>query len=259
MRLKGKVALVTGAAMGHSGELMGIGGASARLFATEGARVVVADVKEADGNRTAAEIREAGHEATFVRLDVTSANDWAVAVNAAVEAYGRLDVLVNCAGTAVGGGVEETTVELWNDQMNVHAKGTFLGTKHSIPEMIGAGGGSVVNISSIDGITANPQGQAYSAAKGAIRILTKQTAIEFAGKNIRANSVHPGYTDTPLSRSGLRRLTEQGLPDPRLPKVPLGRLASAREIAYGVLFLASDEASFVTGAELVIDGGVTAQ
>ena len=259
MRLAGKVALISGAAMGVKDELMGFGGASAWLFTQEGAKVVLGDVNEEKGEQTAAQLQEAGAEAIFVRLDVTREQDWIDAVQATVSRFGRLDILVNSAGTVAPANIEDTTLDVWNGQMDVHAKGTMLGTKHAIPEMIKAGGGSVINLSSIDGIVGSSAGTAYGAAKGAVRILTKQAAIQFAGDNIRANSVHPGYSDTPLAREGMRLWAEQERPDPRIARTPMARLASAQEIAYGILFLASDESSYVTGAELVIDGGVTAQ
>ncbi len=203
MRLNGKVALISGGAHGVKGELMGFGGASAWLFVQEGARVVLGDIDVEPGEKTAAQIREEGGEALFVKLDVTSEADWQAAVQATPSSFGRLDVLVNNAGP--GGGrytVEETTEELWDHQMNAHAKGVFLGTKHAIPAMRKVGGGSIINISSIYGIVGSAGSTAYHAAKGAIRIFTKSAAIQCASENIRVNSVHPGFATTPMTAGG---------------------------------------------------------
>ena len=256
MRLDGKVALITGAAAGVEGELMGFGGASARLFVREGAKVILGDIKEELGQKTVAQIREAAGDALFVYLDVTSERDWKQAVETTVSNFGRLDILVNNAGTAARYTVEETTEEIWDDQMAVHAKGVFLGTKHAIPEMRNVGGGSIINISSIMGLVGSPSSTAYHAAKGAIRIFTKAAAIQYAPDNIRVNSVHPGFALTPLTQEAF---SDPELVGPRLASIPLGRLGNADDIAYGILYLASDESSFVTGSELVIDGGMTAQ
>ena len=255
MRLEGKVALISGAATGVAGELMGFGGASARLFAREGAKVVLGDINEESGQKTAAQIREAGGEAHFLRLDVTSESDWIAAVRTTVSTFGKLDVLVNNAGTGARYTVEDTTEAEWDGQMNVHAKGVFLGTKHAIPEMRKVGGGSIVNISSIYGIIGSPTSTAYHAAKGAIRLFTKSAAIQYAGENIRVNSVHPGYARTPLTARSYQDSTRYQWV---LDRIPLGRVGEAMDIAYGILYLASDESSFVTGSELVIDGGTTA-
>jgi NAD(P)-dependent dehydrogenase (short-subunit alcohol dehydrogenase family) len=235
MRLEGKVALISGAATGVLGEPMGFGGASAWLFVREGAKVVLVDINEEGGNRTAAQIRESGGEALFVRLDVTREQNWIDAIRTTVE---------------------ETTEVIWDGQMAVHAKGVFLGTKHAIPEMRKIGGGSIVNISSIMGIVGASHAPAYSAAKGAIRLFTKAAAIQYAGQNIRVNSVHPGYVVTPLTQAFFSDPVESV---PRLATVPAGRFGTADEIASGILFLASDESSYMTGSELVIDGGMTAR
>ena len=256
MRLEGKVALITGAASGVENNLMGFGGASARLFVREGAKVVLTDIKEEVGEKTAAQIREDGGDAVFLRLDVTDESGWIDVIQHTVSTFGKLNVLVNNAGTGARATVEDTTPEVWDAQMEVHAKGTFLGTKHAIPEMRKIGGGSIINISSIYGIVGSPSSTAYHAAKGAIRLFTKSTAIQYAKENIRANSVHPGYALTPL--------TEGTFANPQylewlMERIPLGRLGNAEDIANGILYLASDESSFVTGSELVIDGGTTAQ
>ncbi|MCH7745610.1 MAG: glucose 1-dehydrogenase [Chloroflexi bacterium] len=256
MRLEGKVALITGAAAGVEGELMGFGGASAHLFTREGAKVVLCDINEEMGEKTASQVRDNGGDAIFVRLDVTSEQDWADAIKTTISSFGRLDILVNNAGTGARFNVEDTTVEVWDGQMDVHAKGVFLGTKFAIPEMRKVGGGSIINTSSIYGIVGSQTSAAYHAAKGAIRIFTKAAAIQYAGDNIRVNSVHPGFAATPMTR--------ESYDDPEryettLERIPMGRVGNANEIAYGILYLASDESSFVTGSEIVIDGGVTAQ
>ena len=257
MRLEGKVALITGAAAGVDGDLMGFGGASARLFAQEGAKVVLTDIKEEMGQKTAAQINELGGEVIFLPLDVTNEQGWIDVIAAAVSKYGKLDVLVNNAGTGARTTVEETTVETWDGQMDVHAKGTFLGTKYAIPEMRKVGGGSIINVSSIYGLIGSPTSTAYHAAKGAIRLFSKSAAVQYAKENIRVNSVHPGYAHTPLTDPGYSH--EVGRAEWCLERIPIGRLGNAYDIAYGILYLASDESSFVTGAELVIDGGTTAQ
>ena len=250
MRLAGKVALISGGARG-------MGAVEARLFAREGARVVLGDVLEMDGKTVEAEIRGGGGEATFVRLDVTSEADWANAVATAERQYGRLDVLVNNAGIGGGRRIEDTSLEEWERMMAVNSTGVFLGTRAVIPAMRRAGGGSIVNISSQLGLVgADTSSPHYQASKGAVRLLTKNTAIQYAKEKIRANSVHPGPIVTPM--------TEKGRSDPEryrvmLSRIPLGRYGEPEEVALGVLYLASDEASFVTGSELVIDGGWTAQ
>ena len=255
MRLEGKVALITGAATGVRGELMGIGGATAWLFSREGARLIIADINDGLGERTAADIRESGGDATFVHLDVRSEESWQRAMEE-VSRLGRLDILVNNAGTAAGDKIENTTVEEGDEQMAVHARGAFLGCKYAIPEMRRAGGGSIINISSMHGIVGTYTVTAYQAAKSAMRSLAKAAAVQYASEGIRVNSVHPGYILTPLTRSFLTPPEELAS---RVAEVPLGRIAVAEEIAQVILYLASDESSYVTGTELIIDGGVTAQ
>ena len=256
MRLEGKVALISGAASGVDGELMGFGGGAARMFCNEGAKVFLGDINTEGGERTAAELRAAGGDATFVKLDVTNEQDWIDAVAATVSAYGKLNVLVNNAGTSARSTVEETTEEAWDGQMDVHAKGTFLGTKHAIPEMLKEGSGSIINISSIYGIVGSPTSTAYHAAKGAIRLFTKSAALQYAADNIRINSIHPGYCHTPLTTRSYDNERHFAWIQER---IPIGRVGNANDIAYGIVFLASDESSFMTGSELVIDGGTTAQ
>ena len=250
MRLEGKVALISGGARGQ-------GAVEAKLFAREGAKVVFGDILDESGKQVEAEIHEAGGEAAYVHLDVTREDDWRTAVNTAIDRYGKLDILVNNAGILIRKGIEDTTEEDWDRIMGVNAKGAFLGTKHSIPAMRQAGGGSIVNISSTAVLVASPSGSvSYTASKGAVRLLTKSTAIQYAKEGIRCNSIHPGPIDTDMIQE---TLTDSAKLEERMQILPMGRVGTADEIAYGVLYLASEEASFVTGSELVIDGGTTAQ
>ena len=250
MRLEGKVAIISGGARG-------MGAAEAKLFAREGAKVIICDVLEDEGRQAEAEINEVGGDAVFVKLDVTSQDEWENAVNTAIERFGKLDILVNNAGIIVQSTIEDMTVELWDKVMDVNAKGVFLGTKTAIPHMKEAGGGSVVNISSISGIIGQDNVNAgYNASKGAVRIFTKAAAVQYAKENIRVNSIHPGPIATPM--------TAEGRADPErvaltAERTPLGRYGEPEEVANAVLFLASDEASYVTGSEIVVDGGYTAQ
>ena len=249
-RLDGKVAIVSGGARGQ-------GAAEARLFASEGASVVFGDILDEEGMKVEAEIREHGGEATYIHLDVRVAEDWRKAVELAESEYGKLNVLVNNAAITLGTlGIEDITVEQWDLMMDVNVKGVFLGTRQAIPAMRQAGGGSIINTSSTAGLVGIGRTAAYTASKGAVRLFTKATAIQQAKDGIRCNSVHPGPVNTPF--------LEEMLSNPealaaRLAAVPLGRLAEPDDIAYGVLFLASDESSFMTGSELVIDGGTTAE
>ena len=250
MRLENKVALISGGARG-------MGAVEARLFVSEGARVVIGDILEEEGRRTEAQINESGGECIFVRLDVTDEASWQQAVAATVARFGKLDVLVNNAGIFRTEGVLETSGELWDQVMEINAKGVFLGTKHAIPEMRKAGGGSIVNISSVAGLTGGPGSAAYRASKGAVRLFTKATAIQYAADGIRANSVHPGIIETDMTTPNL--LVDETARQRSAARHPMGRVGQPEDVAYGVLYLASDESSFVTGSELVIDGGLTAQ
>ena len=250
MRLENKVALISGGARG-------MGAVEAHMFAAEGARVIIGDVLEDEGRQTEASVNEAGGECVFVRLDVTSEADWNAAVATAVARFGKLDILVNNAGISSTGGIEDITAEEWDRTLDINTKGVFLGTKAAIPEMRKAGGGSIVNISSGAGIAPAPgTSGAYAASKGAVRIFSKSTAVQYARENIRCNSVHPGPIETPMLRSARGSADQM---EDTIQRVPLGRIGRPEEIAYGVLYLASDESSFVTGSELVIDGGRTAQ
>jgi NAD(P)-dependent dehydrogenase (short-subunit alcohol dehydrogenase family) len=249
MRLAGKVAIITGGAFGMGAE-------EARLFAREGAKVVVADVLEEEGKKIEAEVCQAGGEALFVRADVTSEVDWQRLVDATVARFGKLDILVNNAGLSSTSAADPMDTQGWHRIMDVNTTGVFLGTKHAVPAMRQAGGGAIVNISSIMGFVGGESGHpAYHASKGAVRIFTKATAVKYGPDGIRANSVHPGFmppmrSARPRETAALQRLIDW---------TPLRRTGKPIEVAYGVLFLASDEASFITGTELVIDGGFIAQ
>jgi len=249
MRLENKVAMISGGARG-------MGAVEAKLFAKEGAKVIIGDMLEDEGRKLEAEINETGGECLFVPLDVTDEDAWQRAVNDGVSRFGKLDILVNNAGIYRGHDVLETTSAEWDLVMDINAKGVFLGTKHAIPEMRKAGGGSIVNISSVAGLVGSRGTAAYTASKGAVRLLTKSTAIQYASESIRANSIHPGTIETPMTE-GL--LANEAYREDRMNRTPIGRLGRPEDVAYGALYLASDEASFVTGSELVIDGGRTAE
>jgi NAD(P)-dependent dehydrogenase (short-subunit alcohol dehydrogenase family) len=247
MRLQGKVALITGGAHG-------MGAAEAKMFANEGARVVVADVRDGDGKTVVDQITGAGGQARYAHLDVTREGEWQQAVGLTVEAFGTLDVLVNNAGISGGIDPDIMSTSAYDRLMDVNAKGVFLGMKHAIPAMQKAGGGSIVNISSISGIA----GQAvvhmgYNASKGAVRVMTKSAAVQYAQDGIRVNSVHPGVMPAMLTSNRDPNVREK-----LLRPVPMKREGRVEEVAWAVLFLASDEASYITGAELVVDGGYLA-
>jgi NAD(P)-dependent dehydrogenase (short-subunit alcohol dehydrogenase family) len=246
-RLRGKVALISGGARGQ-------GAVEGKLFAREGAKVVLGDVLEAEGTQVAEEIRSQGGEAVFVKLDVTRDDDWQQAMDTAVSNYAKLDILVNNAGILQMEGVEDITQEVWDRVIAVNQTGVWLGMKAAVPALRQAGGGSIVNISSISGLIGTGMQTVYQATKGAVRIMTKTAAIQYAKEGIRVNSIHPGPIDTPMI-ADLNRETWQWF----LNSVPLKRAGTSEDIAFGVLYLASDESSFVTGSELIIDGGYTAQ
>ena len=248
-RLEGKVALISGGARGQ-------GAVEARMFAEEGASVVIGDILDDQGRQTEAELQELGYNVTYVHLDVTSESDWEAAVQSAVDTYGKLDVLLNNAGILIRKNIEETTEDDWDRIFAVNAKRVFLGTKAAIPAMRDAGGGSIINISSTAGLVGSPNGSAsYTATKGAVRLFTKSTAIQHAREGIRCNSIHPGPIETDMIADTLNDPANMAL---RMQRLPLGRVGKPSEIAYGAIYLASDESSFVTGSELVIDGGTTA-
>lgn len=252
-RLHGKVAIVTGGASG-------IGAATCRLFVREGARgVVIADVNETAAKALEAELAQSGTRVLVRRLDVTQEDQWIETMGAVVAQYDRLDVLVNNAGR--GGPiarptVEQTTEEAWDLMFATNAKGVFLGTKHAIPAMRRAGGGSIINVISVYALVGSPLGTAYSASKGAARAFTRTAAVQYASEGVRVNSVFPGFVDTPMTRD---LHAQPGVREERTALTPLGRLAVPEDIAWGILYLASDESGYVTGSELVIDGGVTAR
>ena len=240
-RLEGKIALISGGARGQ-------GAAEAKLFASEGAKVVLGDILEEEGKSTEAEINASGGDAKYIHLDVTKEQNWKNAVEETVRIYGKLNILVNNAGILLRKGVEETSED-------VNSKGVFLGTKAVIPAMRKAGGGSIVNISSVAGLIGSTSA-AYGASKGAVRLLTKSTAVQYGPEKIRCNSVHPGLIDTDMVHV---IFSDQEKMSNRISITPLGTFAEPKDVAFAVLFLASDESRFVTGSELVIDGGTTAQ
>ncbi len=250
-RVQDKVALVTGGASG-------IGLTTAGLLAREGAKVVIADIDRAAAARAVAAL---GPPASAQPLDVTREADWIAATDAVVRDFGRLDILVNNAGTALLKDIEATTLDDWRGLMAVNLDGTFLGCKHAIRVMKERGGGSIVNLSSIAGMIGNPSLAAYCASKGGVRLLTKTVALHCArrGYNIRCNSVHPSFVQSPMLEAMIAAARD---PDKMRANVtaaaPLGRLAQPAEVAQTILFLASDESAFTTGAELVVDGGLTA-
>jgi len=251
-RLQGKVAIVTGGAMG-------IGEACAALFAAEGAKVALTDVNRAAGEAAA---RKIGGQAAFLAHDVSREEDWTRVIADVVQRFGRLDILVNNAGLGIMGDVEHATTESWRRLMGVNLEGVFFGIRAAIPAMRRSGGGSIVNLSSIEGIIGDPDLAAYNSSKGAVRLLTKSAALYCAREKsgIRVNSVHPGYIRTPMVENAVKASPDPAAMWKRIESLhPIGHIGKPDDIAYGVLYLASDEAAFVTGTELVIDGGYTAQ
>lgn len=249
-RLKGKVTLISGASKGT-------GTAEAKMFAKEGASLVLGDVLEDEGRKLASSISATGAKCIFVPLDVRSLSDWKSAVGAATSVYGKLNVLVNNAGVTSRKMLLDSTAEDWDVVMDINAKGSFLGIKASIPSLRQCGGGSIINISSqlglVGGDFSSPQ---YQASKGSVRLLTKAVAIQYASENIRCNSVHPAPIETDMTadiRSNQNKLSGM------LRRILMGRYGMPEEVAYAVLYLASDESGFVTGSELMIDGGWTGQ
>jgi NAD(P)-dependent dehydrogenase (short-subunit alcohol dehydrogenase family) len=249
MRLQGKVAVISGAAHG-------MGEVEAQLFAAEGAKVVIADILENEAQQVVATITGAGGEALFVRLDVTKEEDWQEVVSTTVARLGKLDILVNNAGISGTYTSDLMSTEAWDRIMAINARGVFLGMKYAIPAMQKAGGGSIVNISSISGVVGQDYTHmAYNASKGAVRIMTKSAAVQYAKDGIRVNSVHPGVMPAMRTSRG------SAMPETRqrmLAQVPMGREGRREEVGYAVLFLASDEASYITGTELIVDGGFLA-
>jgi NAD(P)-dependent dehydrogenase (short-subunit alcohol dehydrogenase family) len=252
MRLTGKVAIISGAASG-------MGAATARRFAKEGAKVVIADQLEADGRKVADDINAAnaaGGEAVFMLLDVTDEANWTRVVDETVRRFGKLDIMVNNAGISGSAVVDMLDTDAWDKLMAVNSRGVFLGTKYAVQAMRQSGGGSIVNLSSISGNTGQTMTHmGYNASKGAVRTLTKSTAVQFGKDGIRANSVHPGLMP-PMRTSGAT--ADPAVRAKMLQAVPLRRAGEVDEVANAVLFLASDESSYITGAELYVDGGYLA-
>jgi NAD(P)-dependent dehydrogenase (short-subunit alcohol dehydrogenase family) len=249
MRLRNKVALITGAAVGIGAEI-------AKRFAAEGAQVVIGDVNAVEAQTTSESIRRSGGSARSVSLDVTKEESWKEALDGIRTAEGRLDVLVNNAGITKRIPITEMPLEDFERIMAVNVRGVFLGIKHALPFMKQHGGGSIVNISSICGLVGHKlTNETYTTSKGAVTLLTKSVAVRHARDNIRCNSIHPGTVDTPMVQA---LFTDPEKKRERLDEVPLGRLATAQDVANAALFLASDEAGFITGAALPVDGGLTA-
>ncbi len=249
MKLKGKVAVISGAAGA-------MGATEARMFAAEGASVVLGDITVAEGESVARDIEASGGHALFRKLDVTQESDWVELIAAAEERFGLVGILINNAGVFRTTLIHETTVEDWDDIMAINARGVFLGTKSVVPSMRRARGGSIVNISSTAGLVGNTLEGAYTASKGAVRLFTKSSALHYAADGIRVNSVHPGLIDT--------QMIDHIMQDPELgplvlSRVPMRRMGTSEEVARMVLFLASDDSSYTTGSEMVVDGGFTAQ
>ncbi len=253
-RLKNKVALVTGGSVG-------LGHAAALMLAREGARVIVTDIREKEGAASADAIVASGGEAMFLTQDVAKEEDWRRVMASTRSRFGALDILVNNAGVALAGSVEDTTLEQWRWLMSINLDGVFLGVKHGVAAMKEKGG-SIINLSSIEGLIGDPNLAAYDASKGGVRLLTKSAALHCAraGYKIRVNSVHPGYIWTPMVEGFLAAQTDPAKAKSDIAALhPLGHIGEPDDIAYGIVYLASDELKFVTGAELVIDGGYTAQ
>ncbi|MCW2962735.1 MAG: short-chain dehydrogenase/reductase [Thermoleophilia bacterium] len=248
-RLKGRTALVTGAASG-------IGRATARRLAAEGAIVIISDIQQEAGEAAAAELREEGSTATFVQHDVTSEDGWKQVIDQVVAEHGKLDILVNNAGIGDSLPIEETDMKTWDRTIAVTQTSVFLGMKAAAEALKASGNGSVINISSIFGTSGGfGVSPAYHAAKGAVRLLTKTTALHWATEGVRVNSVHPGFIDTPI----LDQNRDEASMGAMVGTTPMGRLGKPEEIAAAIAFLASDDAAFVTGSELYVDGGFTAR
>ncbi|MFD5751801.1 SDR family NAD(P)-dependent oxidoreductase [Streptomyces sp. NPDC127033] len=247
-RIRGKVAIVTGAARGQ-------GEAHSRLFAAEGARVLMTDVLDDAGETVAEELRDAGYDVRYRHTDVTSEADWLATVEDAERRWGRIDILVNNAGiVGTMKAADEEDVEAWTKITAINQQGVFLGIKHVVPAMRRSGGGAIVNTCSINGSVGAPGSFSYQASKGAVRMMTRAAALEYVKDNIRVNSVSPGLVMTPMAE-------EEGEESNRAfaAATPMGRGARPEEVSYGVLFLASEEAGYITGTDLLIDGGYTAQ
>lgn len=250
MRLKGKIAFITGAGAG-------IGRETAKLFASEGATVIVTDINKEGIEKTASDIVSDGGKAVAYKHDVSSEDEWKTIVVKVKEQFGHIDILFNNAGIYKIKPLPDITLNDWNQLMSINVTGVFLGMKHIIPMMADHGGGSIINASSIAGLIGAPGHVLYGASKGAVRIMTKDAAVEYAEQKVRVNSIHPSYVETGMAEYASETTNQSQAELAQM--TPLGRLAKPQEIAQTVLFLASDESSFTTGAEYVIDGGTTVQ
>jgi len=251
-RLQNKVTIITGASSG-------IGRATAKLFAEEEAHVYLCDIQDEMGEELTAEIVKSGGHANYCHLDVRNEDEWIAALNKILDIHGRIDILVNNAG--IGGApihlkIEDYPVDQWDKTIAINATGVFLGTKQAARFMKQTGGGSIINISSVYGLVGTTRGASYTASKGAVRIFTKAAAVQYSSDNIRVNSVHPGFIDTPQAAM---LLDDQKVRQELINLTPVGRLGTVDDIKYGILYLASDESSYMTGSEFVIDGGITAR
>lgn len=251
MRLENKVAIITGGGTG-------IGKETALLFAKEGAKVVITDINQESGNQTVKDVQEMGGEALYIRHDVSKEEDWKKVAEDTIKAFGKVDILFNNAGIYIIKPVAEIELEEWNRLMSINVTGVFLGMKHIMPLMAKQNKGSVINASSIAGLTGAPGHVLYGASKGAVRIMTKDAAMEYAPYGVRVNSIHPGYIDTGMADYA-SEVTGNSKEKLGHDLFPLGRLGSVKDVANTVLFLASDESAFTTGSEFVIDGGATAR
>ena len=255
-RVKNKVAIVTGGASG-------LGKSSAILLAREGAKIVVTDIDEEDGKKVVQRIKANGGEAIFIKQDVSKEDEWKNVIETTLKTFGKLHILANSAGIGLGGTVEEVTLEDWKNLIDVNLNGTFLGTQYGIKGMKETGeGGSIINFSSIEGLIGDPNLPAYNASKGGVTIFTKSAALHCArqGYGIRINSIHPAYIWTPMVENFLKAQGDVEEGKKQLESLhPVGHLGEPDDIGYGVVYLASDESKFMTGSELVIDGGYTAQ
>jgi NAD(P)-dependent dehydrogenase (short-subunit alcohol dehydrogenase family) len=250
-RLDGKVALITGGASG-------MGKVASSLFAEEGAKVVVSDVSDEAGEATAREIQAAGGEAAYVHADVSKETDAKAMVDTAVERFGGLNVLYNNAGIMLGddGSVDSTTEEIWDRTLAINVKGVAFGCKYGVPAMIASGGGSIINVASfVAWVGAATSQTAYTSSKGAVLAMTREIAVEYARRGVRCNALCPGPIETPLL---MQLLSDEAKKQRRFVHIPMGRLGQAEELAKAALFLASDDSSFMTGASLIVDGGITA-
>jgi NAD(P)-dependent dehydrogenase (short-subunit alcohol dehydrogenase family) len=251
MRLEGKVALITGGASG-------MGMVASTLFASEGAKIVLTDLADEAGEKVAAQIREAGGDALYVHADVSNEADARAMVDAALQRFGKLDVLYNNAGImmAEDGSVDSTDESVWDRTLAINVKGVAFGCKYGVPAMVAGGGGSIINVASfVAWLGAATSQTAYTASKGAVLSMTREIAVEYARKGVRCNALCPGPIETPLL---MQLLSDEAKRRRRLIHIPMGRLGQAEELAKAALFLASDDSSFMTGASLIVDGGLTA-